>query len=55
MTYLLNTSANELAGRGVFATKDISAKTIIDICPVLMLGPEENKDFIERTSLYHYT
>ncbi|CAI9630691.1 protein methyltransferase [Alternaria burnsii] len=42
-------------GRGVFATKDIPARTIIDICPVLILGIEENKTHIENTSLYHYT
>ncbi|PVI07771.1 protein methyltransferase [Periconia macrospinosa] len=42
-------------GRGVFATKDIPAKTIIDICPVLVLGLQENVDHIEKTSLYHYT
>ncbi|KAF1940845.1 protein methyltransferase [Clathrospora elynae] len=42
-------------GRGVFATKDIPARTVIDICPVLILGSEENKAHIEKTSLYHYT
>lgn len=42
-------------GRGVFATKDIPAHTIIDICPVLVLGIDENKKHIENTSLYHYT
>ncbi|OAL48755.1 SET domain-containing protein [Pyrenochaeta sp. DS3sAY3a] len=42
-------------GRGVFSTKDIPAKTIIDVCPVLILGLQENKDYIEHTSLYHYT
>jgi hypothetical protein len=42
-------------GRGVFATKHIPAQTIIDICPVLILGIEENKKHIENTSLYHYT
>ncbi|KAF1960256.1 protein methyltransferase [Byssothecium circinans] len=42
-------------GRGVFATKDIPTKTVIDICPVLVLGLEENVKHIEHTSLYHYT
>ncbi|KAA8619737.1 protein containing SET domain protein [Pyrenophora tritici-repentis] len=42
-------------GRGVFATNNILAGTIIDICPVLVLGTEENKEHIEKTSLYHYT
>ncbi|PSN63951.1 protein methyltransferase [Corynespora cassiicola Philippines] len=42
-------------GRGVFATRDIAAKTLIDVCPVLVLGLEENVKHIEHTSLYHYT
>jgi|SRR5690242_964350 len=42
-------------GRGVFATKIIPAKTVIEVCPVLILGLEENKAHIEHTSLYHYT
>jgi hypothetical protein len=42
-------------GRGVFATKDIAAKTVIEVCPALLLGLNENKEHIERTSLYHYT
>ncbi|KAL1797432.1 hypothetical protein ACET3X_004038 [Alternaria dauci] len=46
---------NTPKGRGVFATKDIPAQTVIDICPVLILGIEENKKHIENTSLYHYT
>jgi hypothetical protein len=39
----------------VFATKDIPAKAVIDTCPVLVLGLEENKQHVEQTSLYHYT
>jgi len=42
-------------GRGVFATEHISAGTIIDVSPVFLLTPEENKLHIEKTSLYHYT
>ncbi|KAL6158440.1 hypothetical protein ACJBU6_02551 [Exserohilum turcicum] len=42
-------------GRGVFATRNIPAHTIVDICPVLILGMEENKQHVEHTSLYHYT
>lgn len=42
-------------GRGVFSTQAIPAKTVIEVCPVLVLGLEENKDHIEHTSLYHYT
>lgn len=39
----------------MFATKDIPAKTILDTCPVLVLGLDENVNHIEKTSLYHYT
>ncbi|KAF2013839.1 protein methyltransferase [Aaosphaeria arxii CBS 175.79] len=42
-------------GRGVFASKNIPAKTILDVSPVLVLGQEENVKHIEHTSLYHYT
>ncbi|KAJ6202016.1 hypothetical protein J3E72DRAFT_410453 [Bipolaris maydis] len=35
--------------------KTDTPKTIIDICPVLILGTDENKKHIENTSLYHYT
>ncbi|KAF2872682.1 hypothetical protein BDV95DRAFT_393327 [Massariosphaeria phaeospora] len=42
-------------GRGIFATKHIPARTIIDVSPVLVLGLEENVAHIEHTSLYHYT
>ncbi|KAF2100643.1 SET domain-containing protein [Rhizodiscina lignyota] len=42
-------------GRGIFATARIPAGTVIDVCPVLVLGVEENREHIEKTSLYHYT
>ncbi|KAF2002659.1 protein methyltransferase [Amniculicola lignicola CBS 123094] len=42
-------------GRGIFTSASIPAKTILDICPVLLLSPEENKEHIEHTSIYHYT
>lgn len=47
--------ANQSTGRGVFATEIIPAKTVIEVCPVLVLGLNENKEHIEYTSLYHYT
>lgn len=43
------------SGRGVFSTHVIPAKTVIEVCPVLILGLAENKTHIEHTSLYHYT
>ncbi|KAF2745707.1 SET domain-containing protein [Sporormia fimetaria CBS 119925] len=42
-------------GRGVFATTRIPAKTLLETCPVLLLGVEENREHIEKTSLFHYT
>jgi hypothetical protein len=47
--------ADQSTGRGVFATEIIPAKTVIEVCPVLVLGLNENKKHIEYTSLYHYT
>lgn len=46
---------NTAKGRGVFAREEIRAGTIIEICPVLILDPTENREHIEKTSLYHYT
>ncbi|TVY73456.1 SET domain-containing protein [Lachnellula suecica] len=42
-------------GRGVFASKDIPARTVLEVCPVLVLDPVENKEYIEKTDLYNYT
>ncbi|KAF2736372.1 SET domain-containing protein [Polyplosphaeria fusca] len=42
-------------GRGVFATSRIPKKAVLDVCPVLVLGLEENARHIEKTTLYHYT
>ncbi|KAH0544648.1 hypothetical protein FGG08_001153 [Glutinoglossum americanum] len=42
-------------GRGVFATHDIPAKTVIDICPVIVLRVDENESYIRHTKLFHYT
>jgi len=42
-------------GRGVFAGKDIPARTVLEVCPVLVLDPVENKEHIEKTDLYNYT
>lgn len=47
--------SNTPKGRGVFAAKDIPARTVLDVCPVLVLGMEENEQHIKHTSLYHYT
>jgi hypothetical protein len=47
--------AREKLGRGVFTTTAIPSGTIIDISPVLILPPNENRSHIEKTVLYHYT
>jgi hypothetical protein len=51
----MDPSAEIRTGRGVFATKLIPAKTVLDTCPVLVLGLKEVADHIEHTSLHHYT
>ena len=42
-------------GRGVFASCNIPAKTVVDICPVLVLSVEENEKYVKNTHLVHYT
>lgn len=44
---------SENRGRGVFATKNIPAGTVIEISPVIELTVKERKQ-IEGTKLYHY-
>jgi hypothetical protein len=41
--------------RGVFASKDILANTILEVSPVLVLDKNENDEHISKTELYHYT
>ena len=40
-------------GRGVFTSKRIPARTVIEVSPVLVLTAKERKQ-IEGTKLYHY-
>ncbi|KAH8602148.1 hypothetical protein B0O99DRAFT_680292 [Bisporella sp. PMI_857] len=42
-------------GRGVFAAKDIPAKTVLEVSPVLVLDPAENAEHICKTDLFNYT
>lgn len=42
-------------GRGVFASQDIPARTVLEVCPVLVLDPSENENYVRKTELYHYT
>ncbi|KAG4029639.1 hypothetical protein MFRU_015g01750 [Monilinia fructicola] len=51
LTLILNTPK----GRGVFASQDIPARTILEVSPVLVLDPNENEKYVRKTELYHYT
>ncbi|KAH8821224.1 hypothetical protein F5884DRAFT_79247 [Xylogone sp. PMI_703] len=42
-------------GRGVFAGRDIPARTVLEVSPVLVLDPIENEEHIRKTNLYNYT
>ncbi|KAF2840712.1 hypothetical protein M501DRAFT_1001724 [Patellaria atrata CBS 101060] len=53
--YISKCFSPQAIGRGVFAARDIAANIIIDTCPVLVLDPVENKEHVEKTSLFHYT
>ena len=44
---------SEKGGRGVFATRNIPAGTVLEISPVLVLTAKERKA-IEETKLFHY-
>ncbi|KAI9643350.1 hypothetical protein NHQ30_007969 [Ciborinia camelliae] len=44
-----------LARRGVFASQDIPARSVLEVCPVLVLDPTENENHVKKTELYHYT
>jgi hypothetical protein len=47
--------SDTIPGRGVFASKPIPSKTIIDVCPVLVVETEADLKHIEQTCLNHYT
>ncbi len=42
-------------GRGIFAARDIPARTLLDVSPVLVLEPVENEQHIKHTKLAHYS
>ena len=50
---LIVTSATP--GRGIFAARPIPAHATLDVCPVLVLSPEDNEHHIRHTQLHHYT
>nr|POE52088.1 set domain-containing protein 7 [Quercus suber] len=47
--------SNTPKGRGIFATAPIARGTILETSPILLLSPEENRQHVEKTALYHYT
>ena len=47
--------ANTPKGRGVFASERIPARTVIEVCPVLILDPKDAGNHISKTMLDHYT
>ena len=51
---LIDHADEDLAGRGVFATKFYAKGTVIEISPVLIL-PLENLQSVQSTILNHYT
>lgn len=46
---------NTPKGRGVFASRDIPARTVLEVSPVLVLDPVENEEHVRHTDLYNYT
>lgn len=42
-----------LMGRGVFTSESIPAGTVVEIAPVIVMGPEERK-LLDRTALHDY-
>jgi len=51
----LHLISNTPKGRGVFAERDIESGSVIETCPVLVLDPVADINYIEKTSLNHYT
>ena len=49
----LTIAPSSKGGRGVFTTRDISANTVIEISPVIVLSSRD-RAIAEKTSLYNY-
>lgn len=55
--FLINTSPlmpDIIPGRGIVAGRDIAARSVVDVSPVLVM-PLEDVDAIKATGLFHYT
>ncbi|KIV90728.1 hypothetical protein PV10_05354 [Exophiala mesophila] len=46
---------NTPKGRGVFATRDIPSRTVIEVSPVLVFTEDEVENHTQHTVLQHYT
>jgi len=46
-------SESEISGRGVFSSEEILAGSVIEICPIILLPPDQIKA-IESTELFDY-
>ena len=44
---------SELEGRGVFCGEDISADSVIEVCPVIVI-PAKEMEALKSTNLYNY-
>lgn len=51
--YQVHVAKTEHKGRGVFAKKDFHPGETIEVCPVIVLNPEESKNY-EHTILGEY-
>ncbi len=49
----LYVAPSKLSGRGVFSTEPIPAGSIIEICPAIVLTPDQVKP-LQKTDLYDY-
>lgn len=50
----VDANAKTIIGRGIFATKDIPADSVVEISPVLIM-PMQDLDALKSTLLIHYT
>ena len=46
---------NTPKGRGIFATSNIVARTVIDVSPVLVFDPEEYEKHVGKSKIWFYS
>lgn len=49
-----SSDAGHILGRGIVARRNIAARSVVDVGPVLVM-PLEDVDAIKATGLFHYT